>query len=149
MHFPRERVFHEDSRNQIRLIGVTATSQASLSCRFIVFFLFFFQCRILLPGKTKTKYITFWTCSRTHNCISCQAVCLHISQHQSTLCNKTAAFRGVTPHRENCCFRPPHFTTLKMDTAPKSPAPSQKKKKQIRRPTNLQKQNRKLQHFRT
>ena len=39
--FSGERVFHEDSRNQIRLIGVTATSLASLGCRIIVFFLFF------------------------------------------------------------------------------------------------------------
>jgi hypothetical protein len=34
-------VFHEDSRNQIRLIGVPATSQASLNCRIIAFFSFF------------------------------------------------------------------------------------------------------------
>ena len=53
--FSPERVFHEDSRNQIRLIGVTATSRASQGCRIIVFLSFLPPVQNSLTWKDKDK----------------------------------------------------------------------------------------------
>jgi hypothetical protein len=53
--FYRERVFHEDSRNQIRLIGVTVASQASLTCRIIAFSFFPFSAEFSYLERQRQK----------------------------------------------------------------------------------------------